>query len=99
MNKGHLRNQVTLQQVLLLSGEPFIRSQEIISNKETREVVVQATHFMLIDEATQIEIEQELAENKGVTTEHDTNEKKEETTEEDYGVNDLHGHPDSSKIK
>jgi hypothetical protein len=80
----------------LVAGEPFIRLQETTQIKETREVVVQATHFMLIDEATQTETEQEPAEDRGVTTGHDTSEKKEEEGEVDCSVSDLHGHPDFS---
>jgi hypothetical protein len=44
-------------------------------------------------------IEQELVKNKGVKTKHDTNENKEETTEVDCSVSDLHGHPDLSNPK
>jgi len=49
---------------------------------------------MSIDDATQTEIEKELVKNRGVKTKHDTNENKEETTEVDYSVSDLHGHLD-----
>jgi hypothetical protein len=39
----------------LSAGEPFTNSQEIAQLKETKEVVFQDTHFMLVDEATHTE--------------------------------------------
>jgi hypothetical protein len=70
----------------LAIGKPFTGLQETIPIKETREVVVQDTHFMLIYEAAQSETKQELAENIGFIMEHDTNGKKEEAREVVCGV-------------
>jgi hypothetical protein len=53
----------------LATGEPFTSSQEIAQLKETKEVVFQDTHFMLVDEATQIETRQEKIEDRGVLIE------------------------------
>jgi len=54
---------------------------------------------MLFDEVTQTETKQELAKNRGVTTEHETTGKKEEAREALCGVSELHGHHDSSNSK
>ena len=82
----------------LPAGEPFTGSKKIAQIKETRDTTIQATHFMVVDEATRTKIEQELAKNKGVTSIDDNSEKEEETIEEKCGVSDLHGHLDSSKL-
>jgi hypothetical protein len=37
----------------LVAGEPLTDSQEIGQPRETKEVVVQATYFMVIDKSTQ----------------------------------------------
>jgi hypothetical protein len=47
---------------------------------------------MLVDEATQIEIEQEPSKDRGVTIGHVTGENKEEGGEVECSVSDLHGH-------
>lgn len=83
----------------LVVGEPFTILKETYQIKEKREVDFHTKNFMSIDDATQTEIEQELVKNRGVKTKHDTNENKEETTEVDCSVSDLHGHPDLSNPK
>jgi hypothetical protein len=80
----------------LVAGEPFTNSQERAQLKETKEVVFQATHFMLVDEATQTETEQE---NRGVPTEHDISEENEATEEVTCGVSDPQGHLDFSNTE
>jgi hypothetical protein len=54
---------------------------------------------MSVDGATKTEVEQELVKNRREKTKHDTNENKEETTEVDCSVSDLHRHPDLSNPK
>jgi hypothetical protein len=44
----------------LAAGEPFTYSQQKDELKETKEAVVQATHFMLVDKATQTETKQDI---------------------------------------
>jgi hypothetical protein len=83
----------------LVVGEPFTILKETYQIKEKREVYFHTKNFMLIDDATQTEIEQELVKNREVETKHDTDENKEETTEVDYSVSDLHGHSDLSNPK
>jgi hypothetical protein len=83
----------------LVVGEPFTILKETYQIKEKREVDFHTKNFMSIDDATQTKIEQELVKNRGVKTKHDTNENKEETTEVDCSVSDLHGHPDLSNPK
>ena len=80
-------------------GEPFTILKETYQIKEKREVDFHAKNFMSNDYATQIEIEQELVKNRGVKEKHDTDENKEETTEVECSVSDLHGHPDLSNPK
>jgi hypothetical protein len=83
----------------LVVGEPFTILKETYQIKEKREADFHTKKFMSIDDATQTEIEQELVKNRGVKTKHDTNENKEEKTEVDCSVSDLHGHPDLSNPK
>jgi len=83
----------------LVVGEPFTILKETYQIKEKREVDFHTKNFMSIDDATQTEIEKELVKNRGVKTKHDTNENKEETTEVDCSVSDLHGHPNLSNPK
>jgi hypothetical protein len=83
----------------LVLGEPFTILKETYQIKEKREVDFHTKIFMSIDDATQIEIEKELVKNRGVKTKYDTDENKEETTEVDCSVSDLHGHPDLSNPK
>jgi hypothetical protein len=77
----------------LVVGEPFTILKETYQIKEKRELDFHTKNFM------SRKIEQELVKNKGVKTKHDTNENKEETTEVDYSVSDLYGHPDLSNPK
>jgi hypothetical protein len=83
----------------LVVGEPFTILKDTYQIKEKMEVDFHTKNFMSIDDATQIKIEQELVKNRGVKTKHDTNENKEETTEVDYSVSDLHDHPHLSNPK
>ena len=83
----------------LVVGEPFTILKETYQIKEKREVDFHTKNFMSIDDATQTKIEQELVKNRGVKTKHDTDENKEEATEVDYSVSDLHCHPDLSNPK
>jgi hypothetical protein len=83
----------------LVLGKPFTILTETYQIKEKREVDFHTKNFMSIDDATQTEIEQKLVKNRGVKTKHDTNENKEETTEVDCSVSDLHGHPNLSNPK
>jgi hypothetical protein len=83
----------------LVVGEPFTILKETYQIKEKREVDFHTKNFMSIDDATQTKIEQELVKNRGVKTKHDTDENKEEKTEVDCSVSDLHGHPDLSNAK